>query len=177
MKKFLRLSTVFALLLTLQACGNNNAIPDNTTLQSNADCLCEFRVPNDWTMTDQYEKADLEYTAPSQIEQVIVFHGDVPEGQQADFNAYVQQTLKGIQESTEVYKELSNRSFTLNGLQARQFEIETVSQSQPITNLLTIVEGTNGKLYQILAWSVSSNYGNSVKGLHAIVNTFKARAQ
>lgn len=174
MKKFLTLCSVFALMLTLQACGSDEEVLPNSTLHTNADCLCEMRFPNDWESGTQYEKADFEFTAPDKLRQVLVFHGDVPEGQKADFNAYVQQTLQGIEESTEIYNNLSERVLTIDGMQAKQYEIETVSESQPIMNLLTIIEGDNGKLYQILAWSVASNYKNVVNDLHSIVNTFES---
>ncbi len=176
MKKKIRsfLIVVIMVIIATTSFGCSKDKVDLPKVVKNVSGKENISVPKSWKETNNLNTAALLQVSNSDEEEyaIVIGEGKANFNENttlANFTKLVKDNMKKNIANSDISKE---KDMKLDGKSANYFELTGQSQSKNITYMVITVINS-GKYYQVIGWTLTSEFDNNKKEMKAVLESFK----
>lgn len=168
-----KLSAFALLFCVVVACKQSDAPGRSTTVKS-ADGKFQLTVPDGWkAATGLHDKATIQVSNEgAELYVIVLSESKTDSGADFTLDKFTEIMRKSLMEKKGATDTAQPESVTVNGNEARQFELHGTIANVKAVTLVNIVE-TQDHFHQVISWTTQAKYDDNKATLKQVINSFR----
>jgi hypothetical protein len=170
----LKTLSAFALLFCVVVACKQSDSPRRSTTVKSFDGKFQLTLPDGWKeTTGLHDKATIQVAnEPAELYVIVLTESKSDSGADVTLDKFTELMRNSLKEKKGATDTAQPESVTINGNEARQFELHGTLNNVKAVTLVNMVE-TQDHFHQVISWTSQAKYDENKATLKQVINSFR----